>query len=241
MSQSQTNEIDHSDDKENVSLDVNAAAEQKGLPTRKAIGEKRSSKLSIRYRQRRKRGMGLKKSQQLQPDLADRAIARCSKLRWASPVESSDENHDPNTIKQVVNSGRQFSKRESHMDDSVIQDQKRVRSSSKETANQDSYNFNFRMAENNRSGRIITEKSTFTKGDTIQSAHKKYDGLAFTIGERVGNSVKCHVWMKAEKTYLGDMLTVLGYEWVLLKKHGLLPSHGIIDLKYLWSGVKKIV
>jgi hypothetical protein len=194
-------------------------------------------KLSTKNRLRPQRW---KKAQLLQSEnsVASTNAAPSQKLESSSEhkenvhhnVAGSKESAMP--MKSVMKNA--LAKKDSSIDDAVLQDQKRVRSNSKETTDQDSYNFNFRMAES-KSGRIVIEKSTLTKGDTIQSTHQKYDGLAFTIGERVGNSVKCHVWMKAEKTYLGDML---GYEWVLLKKHSLLPRNGMIDLKYLWNGVK---
>ena len=92
-------------------------------------------------------------------------------------------------------------------------------------------------------GQTYPEKFTFNPGDTIQCTQGKYEGLAFTIGKRVDKvSAEClHVWMKAERTYLGDRMKDLGYEWVLLKKHwkhSQICIGKVIDLKYLWHGKK---
>lgn len=89
------------------------------------------------------------------------------------------------------------------------------------------------------SGSLQLEKASFPKGETFQSTHPKYEGLAFTIGNRVDNSFECeHVWMKADKTYLCSKLKELGHEWVLLMHHRLIPRNNMIELKYLQNSVK---
>lgn len=103
----------------------------------------------------------------------------------------------------------------------------------------DSCDIYFNSLKDRNTGRLRCKKFTLTRGDTLQSTHPKYDGFAFTIGVTVEKSIECvHVWIIAEKTYLGFMLKELGYEWVLLKKHAMIPRKEMIELKYLCNSVK---
>lgn len=91
-----------------------------------------------------------------------------------------------------------------------------------------------------QSGMAKRVKFRFSSGDTFQCIHPKYEGFAFTLSERVGDFAICqHVWMKAEKTYLGAMLLDQGHKWVLVKEHPKIPSYaGKLGFKYLWNGIK---
>ena len=87
--------------------------------------------------------------------------------------------------------------------------------------------------------RSRTEKQAFRYGVTLQSTDPKYNGFAFTVGRKKGSLIEfTHVWLMAEKTYLGDKLRDLGIEWVRVKQHKLIPRSSMIKLVYLKNCIK---
>jgi DNA (cytosine-5)-methyltransferase 1 len=211
------------EDKENKSHSAN---ENDAAPL-KSISK---SKLSSRYSKQRRKARELEKARFKQLQSIQDPNAKPSMIKWASPVNSTDT--------RLGESLDQLTKRSGILKPQFISDSTNINNNAADTTSINSYKVCFSSLKDEKSGRVKRQKFTFTKGNTLQSTDPKYKGFAFTIGERVDQSVSCaHVWMKADKTYLGSMLTDLGFEWVLLKKHKMLPINGMIELKYLYNCV----
>lgn len=174
----------------------------------------RKSKLSSRYNRKRRNARELEK-QSIQDSNAKACKIKSESPVNACPSEPSDQLTEDSGILKPQN----------------VSESTNVNNTAESTT-KDSYNVCF-------SSKVKRQAFTFTKGNTLQCTDSKYEGFAFTIGERVDKKYVSYtdVWMKADKTYLGSMLTNLGYEWVRLKKHKMIPINGMIELEYLYNCV----
>jgi hypothetical protein len=159
--------------------------------------------------------------------------ARVNKVKWASPIKPTDT--------RLSDSSDQLTKRSGILKPQNASESSNINNTAAaaDSTTQDSYEVRFGSFKDKKRAIVESQKFIFTKGHTLQSKSPEYEGFAFTIGEKVDKKYVSYtdVWMKADKTYLGSMLTNLGYEWVRLKKHKMIPINGMIELEYLYNCV----